>query len=56
MFFGSNLITNSKIEHFHLYSPSQEIQEYSGPHYYDSVTKLQVINYRFPERSRMFQF
>ena len=58
MLVGSNLIT-VKIENFHLYiGPSQETLERSILHYYDSVAKLQVISYRFPERSRsgMFQF
>ena len=58
MLVGSNLIT-LKIENLHLYiGPSQETLERSILHYYDSVAKLQVINYRFPERSRsgMFQF
>ena len=47
-----------KIKSFHLYSPSQETHERFGLHYYDSLTKSQVANYRFPERSssRMFHF
>ena len=57
-FVASNLVTTSKIQKFPLHSPSQETLEYSRSHYYDLVTKLQVIIYRFPERSnsRMFQF
>ena len=47
-----------KVEDFCLYSPTQETLEYSRSHYYDSVTKLQLINYRFtePSSSTMFQF
>ena len=51
MFVGSNLISHTKIESFHLYSPSSETLECSALHYYDSETNLQVINYAFPERS-----
>ena len=47
-----------KIKSFHLYGSSQETLERFGSHYYDSLTKLQVANYRFPERSssRTFHF
>ena len=44
-------MATSKMERFHLYSPSWETKECYGSHYYDSITKLPVISYASSERS-----